>query len=199
LGFEDNVYLALLEGDKVAREAAFSKLRPQLLRGIAPKLKAMFQVEDSFIEDVVQETLIIVMQKLSSFRGESAFYTWVCAIAIRVAMAEIRRKRWSDYSLDALTADDIFEGPAAPGDFTERVAAKEVLEIVKQSIATALTSKQRTALLAEIDGMTADEIARRYDTTCGAVYKLTHDARRALIKDLHKKGFDLEAALAKTT
>lgn len=199
MGFEDNVYLALLEGDKVAREAAFSKLRPQLLRGIAPKLKAMFQVEDSFIEDVVQETLIIVMQKLSSFRGESAFYTWVCAIAIRVAMAEIRRKRWSDYSLDALTADDIFEGPAAPGDFTERVAAKEVLEIVKQSIATALTSKQRTALLAEIDGMTADEIARRYDTTCGAVYKLTHDARRALIKDLHKKGFDLEAALAKTT
>jgi RNA polymerase sigma-70 factor, ECF subfamily len=199
LGFEDHFYMALREGDAVAREEAFSKLRPQLLRGIAPKLKAMFKVDDSFIEDVVQETLIIVMRKLSSFRGESAFYTWVCAIAVRVAMAEIRRKRWSDYSLDSLNSDEIFEGPTAPGDFTERVVAKEVLDAVRQSINTALTNKQRTALLAEIEGMTADEIARRYDTTCGAVYKLTHDARRALIKDLHKKGFDLEAALAKTT
>jgi RNA polymerase sigma-70 factor, ECF subfamily len=182
-----------------AQEVAFAQLRPRLLRSIAPKLKAMFSVDDFFIEDVIQETLIIVIQKLDSFRGESAFYTWVCAIAVRVAMAEIRRKRWSNYSLDALSADEIFEEPAAPGDFTERVAAKEILDTVKMSINTALTSKQRAALLAELDGMTTDEIARRHDTTCGAIYKLTHDARRALIKDLRKKGFDLEANLAKAT
>ena len=194
---EDPLYVAF-KGDSLARDAGFAKLRPKLLRAIASKLKAMLQVDDSFIEDVVQETLIVVMEKLDTFRGDSAFFTWVCAIAVRQAMAQVRRKRWSDYSLDALSADDVFEPPAAPGDFTERVEDREVLDMVKSSIDSALTSKQRTALLAEIDGMTADEIARRYGTTCGAVYKLTHDARRALIKDLRKKGFDLEAALEKT-
>ncbi|HEY9677729.1 MAG TPA: sigma-70 family RNA polymerase sigma factor [Drouetiella sp.] len=198
MGLDDSLYLAI-RGDSNAQQDAFSKLRGQLLRAMLPKLKTMFEVNDSFVEDVVQDTMIVVMQKLDTFRGDSSFFTWVCSIAVRQAMAEMRRKRWKDYSLDALSTEDAFEPPASPDDFTERVATKEILDVVKVSISTALTDKQRTALLAELDGLTTDEIARRYDTTRGAIYKLTHDARRALIKDLHKRGFELEAMLERTT
>ena len=44
-----------------------------------------------------------------------------------------------------------------------------------------LTEKQRNALLAELAGLPTGEIARRYQTTNGAVYKLTYDARKALV------------------
>lgn len=186
-----------LKAGKPARERAYALLRNKLVRALSYKLKEMYQVDDAFVEDITQEALIVVLKKLDSFRGESSFFTWVCAIAVRIAMAEVRRKRWKDYSFDALAADSDFEPPAS-GDFTEQIEAADSLARVRMSIMTALTEKQRTALLAELDGMTTDEIARRYGTTRGAIYKLTHDARRALIKDLQKKGFDVEAALDRT-
>ena len=191
----DDALLTALRQTGAAQEHAYGQLRAKLVRAMGAKLKSAYQVNDAFIEDIVQESLIVVLAKLDTFRGESSFFSWVCTIAVRQALAEIRRKRWQDYSLDALSADGAFEPPAAPGDFTERLADRETLKTVKISINTALTDKQRKALLAELDGMTTDEIARRFDTTSGAIYKLTHDARRALIKDLRKKGFDLEAAL----
>jgi RNA polymerase sigma-70 factor (ECF subfamily) len=162
---------------------------------MGPKLKSTYQVDESFVEDVAQETLIIIIKKLDTFRGDSSFFTWVCSIAVRLALGELRHKRWSDYSLDALTADNAFDMPSTGGDFTENIATMETFNSVKMSIMTALTEKQRTALLAELDGMTTDEIARRYNSTRGAIYKLTHDARRALIKDLRRKNFELEGAL----
>lgn len=191
----DDVMLTALRKEGSDRDHAFSQLRAKLVSSMGPKLKSTYQVDDSFVEDVVQETLIIVLQKLDTFRGESSLFTWVCSIAVRLALGELRRKRWAEQSLDAFTADDAFEIPSESGDFTARIAAGETLETVRESIMTALTEKQRTALLAELYGLTTNEIARRYQTTPGAIYKLTHDARKALLRDLRKKGFDMEVAL----
>jgi len=198
LSLDDEMLSALRKGG-VNRDRAFSQLRTKLVSAMGPKLKSTYRVDDSFVEDVAQETLIIVLQKIDTFRGESTLFTWICSIAVRLALGELRRKHWADQSLDAFTAEDAFEMPSAPGDFTERIAADETLKTVKASIMTALTEKQRTALLAELYGLTTDEIARRYQTTPGAIYKLTHDARKALLKDLRKKGFYMEAALGYTS
>jgi len=192
----DDVMLKALREEGVGRDQAFSQLRSKLVRAMGPKLKSTYRVDDSFVEDVAQETLIIVLQKIDTFRGESALFTWVCSIAVRLALGELRRKHWANQSLDAFTAEDAFEMPSAQGDFTERIAAEETLTTVKESIMTALTEKQRTALLAKLYGLTTDEIPRRYQTTPGAIYKLTHDARKALLKDLRKKGFDRRHACA---
>lgn len=186
-----------LTGDSARREHAFGLLRGKLIRTIGFKLKEMYSVDDAFVEDVTQDTLMTVLDKLNTFRGESSFFTWVCAIAVRLAMTEVRRKRFKDYSLDALSEETAFDPPAS-GDFTDKIDAADSLSTVTMSIRTALTDKQRVALLAELDGLTTDEIARHFGTTRGAIYKLTHDARKALVKDLRKKGFDMEAALDRT-
>ncbi len=194
MSLDDEMLTSLRQGGP-SRDQALSQLRTKLVKSMGPKLRSTYQVDDSFVEDVAQETMIIVLQKLDTFRGESALFTWVCSIAVRLSLGELRRKHWADQSLDAFSADSTFELPSAPGDFTERLAMSETLELVKLSIKSALTEKQRNVLLAELHGFTTDEIARRYQTTAGAIYKLTHDARKALLKDLRKKGFDMEAAL----
>lgn len=43
-----------------------------------------------------QETLLRVLDQLDTFEGRSLFTTWVHKIAIRIALTELRRKRWRD-------------------------------------------------------------------------------------------------------
>lgn len=59
-------------------------------------------------------------------------------------------------------------------------------------IQTRLTSAQRDVLLAELNGMPQDEIARQTGRSRNAVYKLFHDARRALKKELEFEGIRAE-------
>jgi RNA polymerase sigma-70 factor, ECF subfamily len=66
-------------------------------------------------------------------------------------------------------------------------------------IRTGLTEKQRSALLAELRGMSQDEIARHLGSNRNAMYKLTHDARRRLKQGLESAGFtadDISTAFA---
>ena len=45
-------------------------------------------------------------KKIDTFEGRSQFTTWAYKIAVRVALNELRRRRWRDVSLDGLEADD---------------------------------------------------------------------------------------------
>src|SRR6187551_1817045 len=56
-------------------------------------------------EDMAQDATLRVMENLDSFRGDSLFTTWATRIAVRVAISDLRRARYKDYSLDELTAD----------------------------------------------------------------------------------------------
>ena len=122
--------------------------------------------------------------------------TWATAIAIRVAMSELRRRRWKDVSLDVAIADADFvpeyavdEGVSADVQW-ERQA---ILDKMHKVIQCELTEKQRAALLAELKGMPQDEIARHLGSNRNAVYKLTHDARKRLKRNLERAGYDADA------
>ena len=47
-----------------------------------------------------------VLEKLDTFRYESRFTTWAYRVAINLAAGELRRKRWTDISLDTMGPDD---------------------------------------------------------------------------------------------
>lgn len=186
-------HLSGIKHGGAARERAFSELRQRLMKVMSRKLTDHYRVDAQFVEDMVQETLVVVLDKLDTFRGESRFFTWVCSICVRLSLSEIRRKRWKDFSLDDLTSDSLFEPVSPHADrFTERLAWKEQLLAIKYAIDNLLTEKQRRALLAELEGISTDELARRVGTTRGAVYKLTHDARRSLVRHLAAAGYSLE-------
>jgi RNA polymerase sigma-70 factor (ECF subfamily) len=117
------------------------------------------------------------------------------SVAVRVAMSELRHRRWKDVSLDEVVAgSDLSPGRAivdepGPDVRSEREA---ILAAMHEVIRNGLTAKQREALLAELRGMPQDEIARHLGSNRNAIYKLTHDARKRLKQGLEAAGFSAE-------
>jgi RNA polymerase sigma-70 factor, ECF subfamily len=195
---DNDVWLRDLRAGGVQRDVALTDLRALLIRalpkGIAGWLSPEHPEFESFIEDTAQETLLRVLDRLNTFEGRSQFTTWVYKISIRVALNELRRRRWRDVSLEGLMedeADDIvphqfasFEpGPAA---IVERADA---FERVHQIVMEELTERQRAAMHAiNMQGAPMEVVARRMGTNRNALYKLLHDARRRLKHRLEREG-----------
>jgi RNA polymerase sigma-70 factor (ECF subfamily) len=152
-------------------------------------------------EDFAQDALLKVLDNLHTFRGESLFTTWAAKIAVRVALSELRRVRWKDYSLETVTADGEFmprltDTPVAPASAPNPEEATErenVLALIDKAISEVLTERQRNALIAAtIDGLPLPEVARLMDTNPNALYKLLHDARLKLRRHLESEGLSLD-------
>lgn len=185
---DNNQWIETLQVDGPLRDAALSDLRATLLTGLKTALKSRSDFVDSLLDDFVQDSLVRIMRSLDQFQGRSRFVTWATAIAIRVGVTEMRRRRWRDVSLEKLVADTGFE-PAAAVEATPRSERQPIIEAMYRIIGSDLTEKQRTVLLAEIKGMAQEEIARQMGSSRNALYKLSHDARQRLKQGLEKAGF----------
>ena len=183
---DNQQWMEALQADGMQREAALSDLRELLLLGLTSALKSRADFVESILDDVVQDSLVRILRSLGQFQQRSRFVTWATAIAIRVGFTELRKRRWRDVSLDALVLDTGFE-PASPATFAPEQRA--IIDAMYRVIATELTEKQRTVLLAEIKGMAQVEIARQMGSNLNAVYKLGHDARHRLKRGLEQAGF----------
>jgi RNA polymerase sigma-70 factor, ECF subfamily len=159
------------------------------------------QVE-SLAEDAAQEASLLTLDNLASFRGDARFLTWASAIAVGVAMTSLRRRLWRDVSLDRMP--DGWRAPAsnatASGGWEHpHLAAQrsEIWSVIKEVVEYDLTERQRDVLnLVVINGVDAHEVAERLDVTPGALYKLTHDARRKLKAGLLARGFSVTEILS---
>src|SRR5688500_898009 len=110
-------WLSDLRSSGEAREAALEDLRSIVQKGLPYALSRWLSPDEpqfnSLVEEVTQETLLRVLDQLDSFEGRSQFTTWVHKIAVRIALTELRRKRWRDSSLDELTENEDVPPPPA--------------------------------------------------------------------------------------
>lgn len=192
------MWLKNLRAGGEQREAALVDLRALLLRalpkGIARWLSPENPEFETFIEDTAQGTLLRVLNGLDTFEGRSQFTTWAYKIAVRVALNELRRRRWRDVSLEGLMEDEADDN--APHQFAsldpEPEAIVERLDILKRVqtiMAEELTERQRAAMHAiNMQGVPMEEVARRMGTNRNALYKLLHDARLRLKHRLEREG-----------
>ena len=192
---DNETWLAHLGGTGPDQQAALSDLRDALLRGLRGALSRRAGAGGEFLEDVVQDALVRILERLPQFEGRSRFLTWAMSVAIRVGMSELRRRRWKDVSLDEVTAGGDLDPQRAIADEPGPDAQSQrdaILAAMHEVIRTDLTEKQRSALLAELRGMPQDEIARHLGSNRNAIYKLTHDARKRLKQGLESAGFTAE-------
>ena len=156
---------------------------------------------EAMADDFVQEALLQIRANLDQFAGRSKFTTWASKIAVNAALAELRRARWRDFSLDALMGDAEFT-PAfliqgnGPGSPDTSAVQSEALQAVAAAINEELTPRQRAALIAlTIQGVPPDVVAAQLDTNPNALYKLLHDARKRLRERLAARGYDVDELL----
>lgn len=188
------------------RESALTDLRGIILRGLPYALSKWMRPTDpqfsALSEEVAQETLLRVLDNLHTFEGRSKFTTWVHKIAVRIALTELRRKRWRDVSLDELTEKVPSESSlsllADPETGPDQLAEQQdMIEQLQRVIQEELTEKQGTALVAtQIQGIPIEEVARRMGTNRNALYKLLHDARQRLKARMEEEGLSAEEILA---
>ena len=193
MGRDNKAWVNDLRSGGPRQQEALSELREALIRGLRRALSSRSAADDAFLEDAVQDSLLRILQRLSQFEGRSRFLTWATSIAIRVAMSQLRRRRWKDVSLDELVSNaklppqQARELAPGPGMQFEQGALLETMHTLIQS---ELTEKQRKALVAELRGMPQDEIARQLGSNRNAIYKLTHDARKRLKRGLESAGYE---------
>lgn len=138
--------------------------------------------------DVAQEALIKAYRALPSFRGESAFYTWLYRITVNTVknhLATQGRRPPAD-DLDAELAEQLEVGVRLREYATpERHLLSDEIAIVVQQTLDDLPDELRTALvLRELEGMSYEEIARAMNCPIGTVRSRIFRAREAIDKRL---------------
>jgi RNA polymerase sigma-70 factor (ECF subfamily) len=160
-------------GPTTSHADVVSDLRDYLRRTLAKGFGQRLAPDD--LEDLAQESLLRVHGKLDTFQGQSRFTTWAATIAVNCALSELRKRRYKHLSIEE--AGETADWSQSEGDSH---ADEEQIALMRRGIAEALTDKQREAIQAALGGLPLMELARRWDVSQGAIYKLLHDARRRL-------------------
>jgi RNA polymerase sigma-70 factor (ECF subfamily) len=137
---------------------------------------------DDLAVQAADDAVVAILAKLHHFRGDSLFTTWARRFAQHEAPAKLRRRLGRGRELPIeLEFEHAPIWPAPAESPHERCVAREAARTLTRLIAEELTAHQREVLIAvAIHGVATEELARRLDTTPGAIYKTLHDARRKL-------------------
>ena len=184
--------------DPVRQEEALTELRVRLVRGLK---KAFSSTGESFAEDIAQDALIRILEKIDQFEGRSQFSTWAMSIAVRLATSQTRRKHFKDVSLEQFTNGEglkldlaVDTVPSASEQLEQDTIYQKLSELID-----GLSDRQQTAVRALLGGMPVEEIADKTASNRNAVYKLVHDARTKLKSGLEAAGYsadDLTGSIA---
>ena len=152
------------------------------------KLVGRFVNDPTEAEDVAQEAFLKAYRALASFRGDSAFYTWLYRIAINTAKNALvsQRRRPVDFDLD-LQDPDQYERQARlkEADTPEGVLLTDEIRTVVEEAMEQLPEDLRTAIvLRELEGLSYEEIAEAMDCPVGTVRSRIFRAREAIDKKL---------------
>ena len=171
-------------GDKHAFELLVAKYQRKLGR-----LLSRFIRDPAEVEDVAQEAFIKAYRALPSFRGDSAFYTWLYRIGINTAknflVAQGRRAPTST-AVDAEEAEELGQTEHLQDLNTPEnmMMSRQVADTVNQTL-DKLPEELRTAIsLREMEGLSYEEIAEAMNCPIGTVRSRIFRAREAIATEL---------------
>lgn len=137
-------------------------------------------------EDLAQEAFLQLFRKISTFRGESAFSTWLHRLAVNVVLMHLRKKGLQQISLDEV--DNSQDEPVKRdyGDNDRRLIGS-VDRIGLQRVIAELPPGYRTVfVLHDVEGYEHNEIAEIMNCSVGNSKSQLHKARMKLRERLRQ-------------
>lgn len=190
----NTAWLAALQESGEAQLQALSDLREYLVRAVFVYLRDG-RAELSHLsadtlyemaEDYAQNALLRIQDNLDKFRGDARFTTWAYRFVINEAAADLRRRRYRDFSWDEVAAQEkatfipLLEGVTRT-DLELEAERAELIAFLLQLLESELNERQRLAILGvHFQGRSLQEVAEALETTPNTLYKMLHDARKKL-------------------
>lgn len=135
-------------------------------------------------QDVAQESFIKAYRAIDSFRGDSAFYTWLFRIVVNTAKNYLQARKRRPQSSLALDDDEQFSDHVEALHEMETPETKLVRDQLKSLIdetIAGLSEELKSAIcLREFDGMSYEDIAQALDCPIGTVRSRIFRAREII-------------------
>ena len=132
-------------------------------------------------EDCTQEAFIQAWNKLSKFRGDSAFSTWIHRIAVNTVLGRIRKSQREKDRMQAVT--DISPVPETVGDSGN-------FEDLQQAVDDLPTGARHVFVLHAVYGYSHDETGDMLGIATGTSKAQLHRAKRLLAQQLRQNGYE---------
>ena len=172
----------VLDGDRAAADELFRRHLDALYEFVHYRVGG----DRALAEDVVQDTMLVAIDRLRAFDGRSSLHTWLCGIAKNKLRAHRRKHRpvlvedlldEVDPEIDAILAD--IEEQPLPEWVLERAETQEMVGATLSS----LPPEYRDALVGKyIDGASVKDLAERSGKSGKAAESTLHRARLAFSK-----------------
>ena len=181
----DDIDSVLIEKSKNGNKGAFNilvnKYHPRVYASLFSFTKSK---EDS--EDLSQQTFIKVWQQLNSFRGESAFFTWVYRIAINLAKNYVSSAGYKKQKISS--SIEHFEIDVSSFDDLESIVIHEQsIKEINNFIITMPESLKTAFTMREVEGKSYEEISDITNTPIGTVRSRIYRARESIIEYMQKE------------
>jgi len=181
---EPEMIAAILAGD--------TQLYHELIRPYERSVYVMalsYMKNEADAEDVAQESIVRALRKLSSFRAESKFSTWLISITINEARTRLRRQVLVRMeSLDQLADEDKGLSPALLRDWreipSEAIERDEVRKLIQQAVDQLPDIYREVFLLRDVEEFSINEAAEALKISIPSVKVRLHRARLMLQKQL---------------
>lgn len=172
-------------GDVEATERLIVRYQDRIYNVI---LKIVSNPDDA--AELTQETFVKVIEKVTSFRAKSSFYTWLFRVAVNTALNFCRRQfKVSAQSLDAEVKTGYGESAAKLSDYlkddrepdpVEAAQSKETGEIILKALSKVQDEHRVILVLRDIEGMSYAEVAATLKLELGTVKSRISRARAEL-------------------
>ena len=178
----------LVERAQAGEKRAFDLLVTKYQRKLS-RLLSRFIRDPAEVEDVAQEAFVKAYRALPSFRGDSAFYTWLYRIGINTAknhLVAMGRRAPTTTEFDADEAETFEDGDQLRDINTPEslMMTRQIGETVNAAM-DGLPEELRTAItLREIEGLSYEEIAEIMNCPIGTVRSRIFRAREAIAAKL---------------
>lgn len=192
---------SLAPSDVIARaQSGESSALEELIRTVAPHIERQlvrYPVSDEDRRDLLQTTLLQIVRRLGSFRGDSSFSTWLFRVTANEALMLMRSQRRHRARLvEGLDLEDLTSLPMArtaamePNDIKAARSQRE--SFVREALAE-LPEDYRDVVVAHYhEDLGLQEIAAKLSVSESAVRSRLHRARSRLRAILEASGLDEE-------